>query len=189
MTKQTIAVFGGAGSQTDLACRRFFDEKDLQKKYKNSMKEVCEAVGKGDCEIGILPVYNTVGGEVPESLESIEKSDGLEILQRKLINIRHFLVGIEGSSLDSITEVQSHWQALKQCEVWIEGNLPDVKQEPSTSTKQGALNILEAQDNSKACICPEQTARSCGLSVLQSDIQQPKNKTEFVIVAKKKESA
>lgn len=178
-----VAVFGGLGSQTDYAVDAFKCLKGGSKKYYFSMQAVCEAVLSQEVECGILPIYNTVGGDVPESLEALQ-NPSLKEVERQTVDISFHLAAKEPLTLKQVKKVVSHWQSLEQSKAWLRNNMAHVKKEKVTSSALAAQCVKTDPDKFIACICHHKTVLEAGLVFLANHIEEPGNKTTFVCLTK-----
>ena len=133
---------------------------------------------KFDC--AVVPVENSIEGSVTITLDSLWQRSNLKILRSFTIPISHMLLS-RNTSLEEITTVYSHPQALGQCQKWLETFLPQVKLVPTNSTAE-ALKFPQ-QDLQVAAIASARAGQLYQVPILKSKINdRPDNCTRFLVV-------
>lgn len=174
-----IAVPGISGSFTHIACRHFSDK--LNPKFFDTFRGVFSAVEKGVTKFGIVPIVNSTAGTVGQTYELLKEYD-LKICGTLRMSISHCLAAREGVSLEDITEVHSHSQALEQCSHFIAQNGFSTVRSDNTSL---AAQTVAESDKPIAAICSVECAHEQGLIVLKDHIADAdRNYTRFILIAK-----
>ena len=94
--------------------------------------------------------------------------------------MRHNLLR-KSDSLQRISAVCAHPQALAQCQGWLANHLPTVERRPVASNAEGAR--LASLDDALAAVASDRAASEYGLHVVAPAIQDdPQNRTRFAIV-------
>lgn len=138
------------------------------------------AVANQEFDCAVVPIENSVEGSVTMTLDSLWQRSNLKILRGFTIPISHMLLS-GNSSLEKITTVYSHPQALGQCQKWLETNLPQVKLVPTNSTAE-ALQFPQ-QDLQVAAIASARAAQLYQVPILKSKINdRPDNCTRFLVI-------
>jgi chorismate mutase/prephenate dehydratase len=83
------------------------------------------------------------------------------------IPIRHTLMSKSGT-LDGITEVSAHAQALAQCQQWLTNNTPQLVRQAVSSNAQAAKQA--AMHPHLAAIAGSATAQQYGLKIIKEGI-------------------
>jgi len=103
---------GVEGAYSHLACKKAFP---------NSITIACDSfcdamklVESGTANIAMIPVENSTAGRVEEIYRLIPKL-ALYIVEEHFEPVNHCLLGVKGSTKDSIKYISSHPQALAQC--------------------------------------------------------------------------
>ncbi len=145
---------------------------------------VAAAVTGGRVELGLLPVWNSIVGDVIAATEVLAASPGLEIVDRFDRDIEHCLLALEGADLDSLRWAESHPVALAQCARWLSGHRLAPRATPDTA---GAARAIAAdRDWTRAAIAPTDAAARYGLAILARDIADAAdNRTTFAVVARR----
>ena len=182
--KGRIACQGVRGAYSAIAAKRMFPEGELM--FFKNFDAVCEAVEKGLCDYGMLPVENNTFGPVKATYEALKKGRVFIVRGEKLL-ISHRLLVKEGTKLSEIKEIYSHEQALGQCAGFL-SSLPDsVKRVPSFNTALAAKFVSESERRDIAAIASPEAGELYGLTPLDMKIQDSDNNyTRFVCVAKER---
>ena len=175
-----VAYGGVEGAYAYLAASRLFPQAQLT--AQPDFAEAYRSVESGECDCAVLPVENSIAGEVGAVMD-LMYSGPLYINKIYDLPIRHRLLGLPGSTLEGITHVISHPQALGQCSSYLSAK--HLETETAANTSAAARQVLEAGDPSFAAIASEETASLFGLEVLDNDIQNAGlNTTRFAVFSR-----
>ena len=94
---------------------------------------IFESVEQGDIDEAVVPIENSTEGSVLVTLDALTYFD-LNIVKELELPIRHNLLAQKGSSLDDITVICSHQQALAQCRKYLNKLNKQVHAMSSTAT-------------------------------------------------------
>src|SRR5690349_17941626 len=181
MTAQPrIAYQGEPGANSDMVCKEHYP--DWEAVPCASFEDVFAAVTGGDAELAMIPIDNSIAGRVAD-IHHFLPTSGLHIIAEHFLRIQFSLLGVPGSSLDTIKTVHSHVHALGQCRKIIKqyGLTPII----SGDTAGAAREIADAADPSQAAISPPLAAEIYGLEVLASDVEdEDHNTTRFVVLSR-----
>jgi chorismate mutase/prephenate dehydratase len=98
------------------------------------------------------------------------------------LQIHHQLL-VNGNSLDRVSSVRAHQQALAQCREWLDANLPGVERVAVSSNAEAAR--LAYGNVSIAAIASDAAAEMYGLNILANNIEDdPNNTTRFLVVGR-----
>jgi len=148
----------------------------------NTHKELVEGVESGKIDFAILPIENSIVGEVRDSIDLINKRN-IYIVGEVKHKIEHNLLGIKGSKIEDIKRVYSHEQALMQCSEFL-GKYPKWEKVKMNNTALSAKYIGDTGNKENACIANRKTKEMYNLELLQADINNEKeNFTRFFIVS------
>ncbi len=146
----------------------------------NSHKELVDAVSDSKIDIAILPIENSIVGEVRDSIDLINKKN-IHIIGEVEHKIEHNLLGIKGSKLSDIKNVYSHIQALMQCSDYL--NEHEWKKMPMNNTAISAKYIAKTMEKENACIANMKTKEMYNLELLKENINNEKeNYTRFYVI-------
>ncbi|WP_445635735.1 Prephenate dehydratase [Nostoc sp. DSM 114161] len=146
-----------------------------------SISQSLHAVAKGQTQLAVVPVENSIEGSVTMTLDTVWQLDALQIQLALVLPIVHNLISC-AIGLENIQTVYSHPQALAQCQGWLERFLPQVQIIANNSTTE-ALERLE-QEPTTATIASSRAAQLYNLPILASAINDyPGNCTRFWVVS------
>ena len=179
-----VAIQGRPGSYSDQAARTHFATATSPMVYQghDSFRSLLEAVRDGRATYGLLPIENTTAGSIAEAYDLLA-SMHLHIVGEVVQPVEHCLIGLPGASVDGLTSVWSHPQALLQCGRFL-GTLRGCTPRSWTDTAGSCERIAAEGDTSQGAIAAELAAELHGLVVLQRNIaDQAENYTRMVVVA------
>jgi len=143
-----------------------------------SITDVFGAVQREQADYGVVPIENSTGGVVPETLDCF--LDSHLLISGELYVPVHLCVAAR-CELDEITTLYSHPQPLTQTRKWLRQNLSEVQVESVASTAVAAQRASE--DPRGAAITTQLAAQSCELEILAENIEdEPANRTRFFVV-------
>lgn len=143
--------------------------------------DVVEAVTDGRVEAGVVPIENVVGGGVREVYDLLLDTDAT-VVGEVIVPVRLCLAALPGESLDSITRVYSHIQALTQAEPYLRSRPWTLL--AATNTAGAGRQIRERDERGSAAVLSPRAADIHGLQVLAADIQaERRNRTRFLVLA------
>ncbi|MFY9638898.1 MAG: prephenate dehydratase [Methanobacterium sp.] len=147
----------------------------------DSILDVLEAVEKGEVNVGVVPIENSIEGPVGLTLDLMVHDYNLKIKREIIIPISHNLLINPDAEIDDIKIVYSHIQALSQCRKFIQAMGVVVNSTPSTSA---AAEMVKGKKNS-AAIGTRRAAEIYGLKIAAKDIQDYENNvTRFIVIDK-----
>ncbi len=145
-----------------------------------SVPEIFEYVEKGRAHYGVVPIENSSGGVVYQTLDRFIASQLRICLERSLKIELHLLANC---SISEIETIYSHSQPFSQCREWLQMNLPNVKQVVAESTVRGAE--LAAATPRSAAIAGELAAKAAHINIVQRGIQDlSDNSTRFWVIGR-----
>ena len=129
----------------------------------------------------MVPVENSTEGAVNRTLDLLLNSP-LQVLGERSLVIRHCLMTQSGT-LDGVTRVMGHPQALAQCQGWLNARLPGLARDAAASNSEAAR--MASEDPSVAAIAGEIAAAPWGLNIVEAGIQDDaQNRTRFLAVGR-----
>jgi prephenate dehydratase len=90
-----------------------------------SVPEALDAVRDGDADAALVPMENSVGGQVGVTLDELGSGEPLVITREVVIPVEFVLAARPGVTLDRVSSVAAHPQASAQCRAWLRSHLPD----------------------------------------------------------------
>ena len=177
MEGQRIAYSGVPGAFAHIAASRIFPDA-VCVPYGN-FKEAYDSVLNSDCDLAVLPIENSVNGDVTQVMD-MAYSGKLYISGIYELGVEHCLLTLPDATIDGIKTVVSHEQALGQCSAYL--STKNWTQKTSVNTAIAARDAAEAGDKSVAVIASRETAEIYGLRVLERRINEgAQNITRFAV--------
>lgn len=176
-----VACQGVEGSYSNQAANQFFDHPEIV--FYEQFEDVFHAVENDSVEFGILPIENSTAGSVIQVYDLMVKHNFFIIKDTK-VTVRHnLLTGVE-TSMDQITDVYSHPQAISQC-TELQEAYPHIRFHEYSNTAAAAKFVAEQKNPAVAAIASKQCATKYDMQILQSDVQDVKgNATRFICISK-----
>ena len=176
-----LAFLGPEGTHTEQACISY-DPEAVRLPFA-SIRSVAEAVASGQADEGMVPIENSLGGSVPDTLDLLISDSTLFIRNEVVLLIKHFLVVADGTKEGDIKVVYSHPQALTQCRSFLARSYPDAQLVASMSTSAAVKEMLDRTGDA-AAIATERAAEIYGAKVLARGIEDSANNmTRLVVLA------
>lgn len=177
----SVACQGVDGAYSQLAAEKIFKRPNIT--FYRNFEGVFQAVESGACEYGVLPIENSSAGTVNAVYDLMMEHD-FHIVRTYRLKVDHNVLANEGATLEGITEIYSHQQAINQCARYLEG-MPHVKVTPVTNTAEAARMVAESGRTDVAALSSRACASLYGLSVLARQVNDSDNNyTRFACITK-----
>lgn len=177
----SVACQGVDGAYSQLAAEKIFKRPNIT--FHRNFEGVFQAVESGTCEYGVLPIENSSAGTVNAVYDLMMEHD-FHIVRTYRLKVDHNVLANEGATLEGITEIYSHQQAINQCARYLEG-MPHVKVTPVTNTAEAARMVAESGRTDVAALSSRACASLYGLSVLARQVNDSDNNyTRFACITK-----
>ena len=174
----TVAYLGPSGTFSEQAVFQQFGSA-IETLPCVSIDEVFRATEAGTADFGVVPVENSSEGAINRTLDLLLATT-TNISGEVSIPVHHSLMSKTGS-MDGVSVVCAHSQALAQCQVWLNQHYPQLERRAVASNAEAA--VLASADPSVAAIASEMAGEQYQLGVVQAHIQDdPHNRTRFVII-------
>jgi prephenate dehydratase len=177
-----VAYLGPVGTYSLLVA-----EKRYGKKCKftplPTVLDVCSYVSGKDNRRGIIPIENSSGGAIYETVDILlANKPRIHILEELTLNVRLALLGRKG---EKIKTLYSHFAPLEHCVPWVRRHLPRAERKVVTSTAAAAE--LAAERRYSAALGNRKLGRIYGLDILVYPVEvETQNMTIFLNIAGKK---
>lgn len=179
-----VAYSGIEGAFAHVVARKLFPDA-LHVSYGDFTKTY-GAVVNGECDFAVLPVRNSIAGEVAE-VQELLATEKLFVNAEYDLEIVQNLLGVRGSRPGDIKKVISQQKAIEQCSNYIAGKGYEVM--TAVNTAVAAREVSRMQDLSVAAIASLEVAALYGLKVLDEHINdRDDNTTSFVALSLKEGS-
>lgn len=181
MGPQTVGFQGEAGSYSEEAVAAHFGPTAVPRPFR-TVADVFEAVGERKVDAGMIPVENSIGGNVYESYDMLISSP-LHVTAEVYLKIHHCLIANNGVQIQEVRKVFSHPQAIEQCRKHLSGL--GVEMVSSYDTAGSVRGIKESASTDSAALASSRAAEIHGLSILERNIEDSKNNTtRFLVVSR-----
>lgn len=177
---KTIAFQGYPGAYSHLACRARFP--DMTPHPCESFEDAFAMVERGDAKLAMIPIENSQAGRVAD-IHHLLPDSSLHIIGEHYQPVDHCLIGTKDATLDQVTRVHSHIQALTQCRQLV--RVLNLDTNASADTAGSAKEIGEWGDPTQAAIASSLAAETYDLKILKEGIaDQAGNTTRFIILSR-----
>ena len=185
-TRTMVACAGMEGSYAQQAASLMFRVPTIL--FFSGFEAVFEAVEKGMCPYGILPIENSAAGSVAQVYDLMVRHR-FHIVRSVRVKIDHALLGRHGAKAADIRKVSSHPHALAQCSAFLKSH-PEMRVVPCENTAAAARDVAEHGDMSCAAIASRACADLYGLDVLADKVSDTTfNYTRFICISRDLEIA
>ena len=169
--KAKVACQGVVGAYSGIAAERLFELADIT--YFKNFDGVFQAVEKGFCKYGVLPIENSSAGSVNQVYD-LMKAHKFYIVRSVRLPINHNLIASKDAKKEEITEIYSHEQALTQCKKYLE-QFKNAKITACANTAVAAKMVSESGRKDVAAISSRECADLYGLKLLETNVQDSDN--------------
>lgn len=129
-----------------------------------------EALDSGEIDGAFVPIENSVGGTVGDTLDALKACE-VYVTRQFYRPISHSLISFPGATKAGIKRIYSHPNALVQCAEYLKNNFASAGVEAVSSTS-AALGIIKGVTEAAIARSPLP-----GQIVLEADVQDDKNNT------------
>ena len=157
-----VSFQGENGAYSESAVETFFQE-NITTVSCSTFKQVLNNTEAGITDYSILPVENSIEGNVGESYDALYSSY-LYVIGEIYHKIEHCLIGT--GNLENVEEVYSHPQALGQCRNFLQKN--NYKTIPTYDTA-GSVKIIKDMDKNNIASIASKYTRFLILSKEKTD--------------------
>src|SRR5712691_7262917 len=150
-----VAFQGERGAFSEEAAVRLLGE-DVRLVPCPKFDKLFAAIGDGLADCALAPIENSLAGSVQRTYDLLGEGS-LHITAEVIMRITHNLIGCRGSSLETITTVESHPVALAQCELFFTAH-PQIERLPTDDTAASVRRVVAEGDCSRAAIAGSRAA-------------------------------
>lgn len=174
-----IGFLGPAGSFSHAAAVRKFGS-SVEYVPLADIASVFSEVALGHTDHGLVPVENSIGGGIVDTLDAFLNSSA-RVCAEVLINIHHNLLAKE--PWEKITRIYSKPEVFAQCRNWLAAVAKDRDIQPAASSSRAAE--LAAAEPGVAAIGSAVAAKIYDLEILFENIEDnPDNVTRFFVIGR-----
>ncbi len=176
-----VACQGVEGAYAQIACEKMFKSPFIM--YFKNFEGIFNAIDKGLCQYGILPLENSTAGSV-KKVYDLMIHHNFSIVRTFRMKIDHNLLANPGTKLSDIKEIYSHEQAINQCSKFL-NTMAGVKIIPVENTAVAAKSVADSGRNDVAAISSHSCEYLYNLICLADNIQdKDNNRTRFICISK-----
>src|SRR5271155_5751731 len=176
-----VAFQGDRGAFSEEAAVKLLGEK-IQLVPRPTFDALYSSIQEGVADCILAPIENSLSGSVHRSVDLLLEGE-LRIKAEVVLPIVHCLIGVPGTALDAITQVESHTVALAQCERFFESH-PWIKRTATDDTAGSVRDVLRIGDPCRAAIAGRRAADLYGGSILLEHLEDhPQNQTRFLLLS------
>jgi chorismate mutase / prephenate dehydratase len=174
-----IGYLGPAGSFSHTAAMLKFGQ-SVEYEPLTDIRSIFEEVSKGHCDLGLVPIENTTGGGVIETLDALIDSD-VKICAEVLMAIHHNLLA--NCPLEQIEKIYSKPEIFAQCRNWLSATFKDAQTVAVASSAKAAQ--ITASEPNAAAIGSRIAAELYGLKIVCENIEDIANNiTRFLVIGR-----
>jgi len=174
----TVAYLGPAGTYSEQAVWQQFGQA-VEGLPCVSIDEIFRSVEAGTADFGVVPVENSTEGAVNRTLDLLMRTT-LSISGEVALPVQHSLMTRTGT-MNGITTVCAHSQALAQCQAWLNEHYPQLERRAVASNGEAAR--MASEEPGVAAIAGDMAARRYSLAIAHAHIQDdPHNRTRFFVI-------
>lgn len=176
-----VACQGVEGAYSQIACEKIFKSPFIM--YFKNFDGIFQAIEKGLCQYGILPIENSTAGSV-KKVYDLMIHHNFSIVRTFRMKIDHNLIANNGAELSEIKTIYSHEQAINQCSDFLKG-MTGVQIIPVENTAVAAEMVAKSGKLDVAAISSHVCEDIYGLKSLADSIQDKgNNRTRFICISK-----
>ena len=173
-----IGYLGPEGSHSHMASQRKFGS-SVEYRPLADVRAVFEEVARGHCDLGLVPVENSVIGGIMETLDSFIDTQ-VVICAEVLLEVHHNLLA--NCPSDQIRTIASKPEVLAQCRSWLSTSFKQVELLPVASSSKAAE--MAAGTAGMAAIGSILASELYGLRIVFANIEDnPQNMTRFFVIS------
>ena len=180
----SISYFGLPGSYThEAAVRRFHHLRSPDHLVScRTVADVFDALRRGEAAYGVVPIENTLGGPIPDTVDQLVREDfhenDLRICEELALQVKLALLGHRGTLPRKIF---SHFAPLKNVGRWLREQYQDAELVEVESTAEAAARA--AREKGGAAVASVTAARIYHLDVLKAPLpSECENITQFFVM-------
>ena len=176
----TVAYLGPSGTFSEQAVYQQFGHA-VESLPCVSIDEVFRSTEAGTADFGVVPVENSSEGAINRTLDLLLQTS-LSISGEVAIAVHHSLMSKSGT-MDGVTRICAHSQALAQCQAWLNQHYPNIERHAVASNAEAAR--MASEDPGVAAIAGHIAGQKYELQTIAAHIQDdPHNRTRFAVIGR-----
>ncbi|RMH27111.1 MAG: prephenate dehydratase [Planctomycetota bacterium] len=188
-----IGYLGPPGSYSHQASVKQFGS-SVEYEDLRQIAGVFTEVRRGHVNYGLVPIENSIGGGITETLDAFREHAGkVWVYAEVQINVHHAL--LSDCQPSKVRRIYSKPEAIAQCRAWLATQYPHAELLPDASTSKAVQTALAENQKAReigaepgtAAIASELAGEIYGLPVLFEKIEDnPENITRFYVISRQK---
>lgn len=177
-----IAIQGYPGAFHEMAARHYFEGTPVEIIPADTFQEVVALVEDPEmADVGLMAIENTLAGGMLPNHKLINNSS-LHITGEIYLRIVQNLMVLPGQKIEDLTEVHSHYMAIRQCRKFFR-QYPNIRLVESLDTALSAKKIRDGNLKGRGAIASNLAAEMYDLDILGPSIETNKqNYTRFLVL-------
>ena len=177
-----VAFLGPLGTYSHLVAEAYYGRNHRMVPLPTIL-DVCSFVAKSPARRGVVPIENSSGGEIYETVDILLANKPRIYIEAELaLEVQLALLGHRGWKIKTL---HSHFAPLEHCASWLKRHLPHAQRHVVASTAQAALQAMG--DLNAAALGNRRLARIYRLDILKYPVQSDvKNLTIFLAISGRK---
>src|SRR5918912_4537475 len=119
-----FVYLGPEGTFTEQALRTIPAAERGTRTPARSVPEALDAVRAGAADAALVPLENSIGGQVGVTLDELATGEPLVITQEVVLPVQFVLAARADVPLAAVRSVAAHPQAAAQCRNWLRTHVP-----------------------------------------------------------------
>jgi prephenate dehydratase len=178
-----FVYLGPEGTFTEQALRTIPAAERGTRTPARSVPEALDAVRAGDADAALVPLENSIGGQVGVTLDELADGEPLVITREVVLAVQFALAARAETPLGQIRSIAAHPQASAQCRHWLREHVPAAVVVDALSNAAAARSAAAGEYD--AAICAPLGASRERLTVLAKDIADHADAvTRFALVSR-----
>lgn len=179
-----VAYLGPAGTFTEGAIDLVTTIERYSKKPMESVMEVIRSIENGESEYGVVPIENSVEGEVTSTLDFlIFNTESVFIREEMVVPVTFNVFRRAEFAGKPITTVASHPHALAQCKKFIQANGLAVMH--TTSTAAACQLVATSADEGLVAFGAPNAGPLYRIEVIAEKVEDNRNaRTRFILIGR-----
>jgi prephenate dehydratase len=148
-----------------------------------SVPEALDAVRSGEADAALVPLENSIGGQVGVTLDELVNGEPLMLMRDVVIPVEFALAARSPTALAAVRTVAAHPQASAQCRRWLREHLPDAALVDMLSNATAAISASRGECDAAIC-APIGVSRHRLALIADKIADHPDAMTRFALVAR-----
>ncbi len=174
-----VGYLGPQGTFSHMAAQRKFGS-SVEYQDLADIRAVFHEVIRGHCDLGLVPIENSLGGGVIDTMDCFIDAD-VSVCAEVVVEIHHNLLA--NCPPEQVKVIASKPEVFAQCRDWLSSSFNDAQLLPVASTSKAAE--MAAAETGLAAIGSDLAAELYGLKIVFANIEDnPNNQTRFCVISR-----